>query len=95
MEKVSLYDSERDVIVDVRLSPEDLLRAHTDTVFATSLLNAAMKERHITINENSIESIPTEQTIPKIYKSAHTKTNAEMNTESDTDDSLMLIKFYL
>lgn len=33
MEKVSLYDPERDVVVDIRLSPEKFLRAQTGVIY--------------------------------------------------------------
>ncbi|XP_012217563.1 uncharacterized protein [Linepithema humile] len=78
MEKVSLYDPEKDIVIDINLSSEDVLRAQQDMTFATSLLNAALKERESTKNvESSIESDLTQKI---------SKTNVE-NFQNDTDDS--------
>ncbi|XP_071648623.1 uncharacterized protein [Temnothorax longispinosus] len=88
MEKVSLYDPEKDIVVDINLSPEDFLRAQQDMTFATSLLNAALKEKDSKKNvENSIELVPSQQTISTMgQESAQTETNTEMNI-SNTEDS--------
>ncbi|KYQ53485.1 hypothetical protein ALC60_07408 [Trachymyrmex zeteki] len=95
MEKVSLYDPERDIVVDVTLSPEDILRAQNDLTFATSLLNAAVKDKNITKNTESISidghsgSVPTQQITPIVQKPTH-ETNAEIDiSNDDTVDNSM------
>jgi len=94
MEKVSLYDPERDIVVDINLSPEDLLRVQQDMTFATSLLNAALKEKDTSKNvessiQQSISTIGQElaQTESMSQESAQTNTaQTEMNI-SDTEDT--------
>ncbi|KYN09834.1 hypothetical protein ALC57_18043 [Trachymyrmex cornetzi] len=91
MEKVSLYDPERDIIVDVTFSPEDILRAQNDLAFATSLLNAAMKDKNITKDTESIsiKSVPTQQITPIVQEPTH-ETNAEIDiSNDDTVDNSM------
>ncbi|XP_036146674.1 uncharacterized protein LOC114254116 [Monomorium pharaonis] len=82
MEKVSLYDSEKDIAVDVNLSPEDFLRAQQDMTFATSLLNAALKEKALTEKkESSIKLVPIQQsTSTVVQESAQTETHIQNST---------------
>ncbi|XP_043495367.1 uncharacterized protein LOC122519756 [Polistes fuscatus] len=43
--KLTLYNAERDILVDVNVSAADAQRASTDTVFATQLLNKCLNEQ--------------------------------------------------
>ncbi|KAH0568000.1 hypothetical protein KQX54_017238 [Cotesia glomerata] len=42
--KLTLFNAERDILVDVDVSAADAQRASTDTLFATQLLNKIMEE---------------------------------------------------
>ena len=61
-----------------------------DLAFATSLLNAAVKDKNIT-NNISIESVPTQIT-PTVQESIY-ETNAEINISSDDTDSRLVKTF--
>lgn len=65
--------------------------------FATSLLNAALKEKDRTKNvESFIESVSTQQTISTVVQeSEQSETNAEISTQSDTEDTSKLIKAFI
>ncbi|XP_048515807.1 uncharacterized protein LOC125502119 isoform X3 [Athalia rosae] len=43
--KLTLFNAERDILVDVDVSAADAQRASTDTLFATQLLNKALNEQ--------------------------------------------------
>ncbi|XP_025160823.1 uncharacterized protein LOC105188734 [Harpegnathos saltator] len=45
IEKISLYDPLNDTLVEVNLLTEEATRAKNDMIFATSLMNAALKEQ--------------------------------------------------
>ncbi|XP_074099952.1 uncharacterized protein LOC141528025 [Cotesia typhae] len=47
--KLTLFNAERDILVDVDVSAADAQRASTDTLFATQLLNKALNEQPQTL----------------------------------------------
>ncbi|XP_018399566.1 PREDICTED: uncharacterized protein LOC108777232 [Cyphomyrmex costatus] len=51
MEKISLYDKDNNKVYGLMLSPEDAHRTTTDIIFATTLLNATIKDKTI-IDQN-------------------------------------------
>ncbi|CAG9815532.1 unnamed protein product [Phaedon cochleariae] len=44
-ETITLYDSEKDLLLDVKVSPEDARRAERDISFATELLKTALQQQ--------------------------------------------------
>lgn len=64
--------------------------------FATSLLNAALREKDRKNVENITETVSTQQTISTIVEEAEqSETNTEITTQSDIEDISKLIKAFI
>ncbi|EZA49025.1 hypothetical protein X777_12833 [Ooceraea biroi] len=94
MEKISLYDGERDILVEISDSSQDAARARNDLAFATDLLNAALNKKKFEEVANSDESIPLiEQSRSVDLEGTSTEERVSDTNISDIEDGDSLCRW--